>query len=141
MNWYVEVLKKYAQFDGRARRKEYWFFALINILISMVLGFMGGIVLGLSGHSQDPTYAFLGLGLICLYSLAVLVPGLAVTVRRLHDTNRSGWWIFISLVPLVGGIILLIFMLQDSQLGANQYGPNPKGVAGVGQLTPASPGF
>jgi uncharacterized membrane protein YhaH (DUF805 family) len=139
MNWYLEVLKKYAQFDGRSRRKEYWFFALFNCLVGLVLGMLGGLTMAFSGHADNPSYSFLGLGLVCLYSLAVLIPGLAVTVRRLHDTGRSGWWIFISFVPFVGGIILLIFMLQDSHPGPNQYGPNPKGIEGFGQLTPAAP--
>jgi uncharacterized membrane protein YhaH (DUF805 family) len=114
MNWYVDVLKKYATFDGRARRKEYWMFFLFNLIISLALAFIEGI--------------FGGPGVLgVLYSLAVLVPSIAVTVRRLHDTGRSGWWILISLVPVIGWIVLLVFMLTDSHPGSNQYGPNPKG--------------
>jgi uncharacterized membrane protein YhaH (DUF805 family) len=115
MNWYLDVLKnKYATFDGRARRKEYWMFFLVNLIISLVLGFIEGI--------------FGGPGLLgLLYSLAVLIPSIAVTVRRLHDTGRSGWWILIGLIPVIGWIVLLVFMLMDSQPGSNQYGPNPKG--------------
>ena len=113
MNWYVEVLKKYAVFSGRARRKEYWMFFLFNIIIAFVLGFIEG----LAGSS----------GLIGIfYSLAVLIPGIAVSVRRLHDTDRSGWWLLIGLVPIVGAIVLLVFMVFDSQSGQNQYGEYPK---------------
>jgi uncharacterized membrane protein YhaH (DUF805 family) len=115
MNWYLEVLKnKYAEFNGRARRTEFWMYALINFLIILVLQLL---------MIKIPV---LGL-LVLLYSLAVLVPGLAVGVRRLHDTNRSGWWLLISLVPFVGGIVLLVFMCLDGTPGDNQFGPNPKG--------------
>jgi uncharacterized membrane protein YhaH (DUF805 family) len=121
MNWYLEVLKKYAVFSGRARRKEYWFFVLFNILISIALG----VIDNLTG-----TYdAKAGVGLLGgLYSLGVLIPALAVSVRRLHDTNRSGWWLLIALIPLIGAIVLLVFMVQDSDPGSNEYGPNPKNV-------------
>ena len=121
MNWYLAVLKKYAVFSGRARRKEYWFFTLFNAIIYFVLIFIGGMA-GIASES--------GTGVLSvIYLLAVLIPALAVTVRRLHDTNRSGWWILISLVPLIGGIVLLVFMVQDSQPGENKYGSNPKAVA------------
>ncbi len=116
MNWYLEVLKKYADFSGRARRKEYWMFALFNFIIAFVLGFIEGLVGG---------PGFIGF----IYALAVIIPGIAVSVRRLHDTNRSGWWLLILLVPIVGIIVILVFMVQDSQAGDNQYGANPKAVA------------
>ena len=113
MNWYLEVLKKYAVFSGRARRKEYWMFVLCNVIITAVLeafhGFDG------SPHMIES-----------LYSLAVLLPSIAVSVRRLHDTGRNGWWLLIGLIPLLGALVLLIFMIQDSKPGENQYGPNPK---------------
>lgn len=121
MNWYLEVLKKYAVFSGRARRAEYWWFALFNLLASIALG----IVDGLTGMFNPEA----GIGLLGgLYTLAVLLPSLAVLVRRLHDTNRSGWWVLIALIPLIGAIVLLVFVLLDSQSGENQYGPNPKGI-------------
>jgi len=107
--WYFEVLKKYAVFSGRARRKEYWMFFLVNILVAMVLGFIEGV-------------AGTGAILSNLYSLALLIPGIAVGVRRMHDTDRSGWWL---LLPIVN----LIFLCQDSQPGPNRFGPNPKGIA------------
>ena len=113
MNWYLEVLKNYAVFTGRARRTEYWMFALINFLVAMAIGIVDG-VLGGSG--------VIGM----LYFLAVLIPAIAVSVRRLHDTGRSGLWLLISFVPLIGAIVLLVFMVQDSDPGQNQYGMNPK---------------
>jgi uncharacterized membrane protein YhaH (DUF805 family) len=118
MNYYSDVLKKYAVFSGRARRKEYWMFVLINTIISIVLGWAA------STNNQ------VLVGVSYLYVLAVLIPSIAVFVRRLHDTNHSGWWIFIGLIPLVGAIILLVFSVKDSQPGDNQYGPNPKGMGG-----------
>lgn len=113
MNWYLDVLKKYAEFSGRARRKEYWMFFLFYFLIAIAIGIIEAII-----H----TGGVLG----AIYALAMLIPGLAVTVRRLHDTGRSGWWILIGLIPVIGTIVLLVFMVLDSQPGDNEYGPNPK---------------
>jgi uncharacterized membrane protein YhaH (DUF805 family) len=112
MHWYLQVLKKYVVFEGRARRTEFWVFTLISFIISLVLSILDNM---------------LKLGFLdSIYSLAVLLPSLAVTVRRLHDTDRSGWWILIGLVPVVGWIVLLVFMFIDSNPYENQYGPNPK---------------
>jgi uncharacterized membrane protein YhaH (DUF805 family) len=122
MNWYLMVLKKYAEFSGRARRKEYWMFALFNVLICLAAMILGVILMKVS----DGLGIFIDV-LLGLYGLAVLIPGLAVSVRRLHDSGKSGWLILICLVPFVGGLIVLILMLLDSQPGANEYGPNPKG--------------
>ena len=113
MNYYLEVLKKYAVFSGRARRKEYWMFVLWNFIIAFIIGLLSAFVEEI-------------ILLYYLYMLAILIPSVAVAVRRLHDTNRSGWWWFISFIPIVGGIILIVFLAQDSQPGENQYGPNPK---------------
>lgn len=119
MNWYLEVLKKYAVFSGRARRKEYWYFFLFHLIISFVLGFTDGF-LGTFNVAA-------GIGLLGgIYALAVLLPSIAVSVRRLHDTDRSGWWVLISFVPIIGFIVLLVFMVQDSTSGENRYGSNPK---------------
>ncbi|MEU9922137.1 DUF805 domain-containing protein [Streptomyces griseoluteus] len=112
MHWYVDVLKKYAVFSGRARRQEYWMFFLFNLIISIVLAIVDAAL-----DTQV---------LQLVYGLAVLIPGLAVAVRRLHDTGRSGWWILISLIPLVGFIILLVFLASEGKPEANEYGPNPK---------------
>jgi uncharacterized membrane protein YhaH (DUF805 family) len=119
MNWYLMVWKKYAQFSGRSRRNEYWMFTLFNLLIYVLL-YGAGIALADSGIGKAV------LGLCAIYGLAVLIPSLAVGVRRLHDTGRSGWWLLICFVPIVGPIILLVFFVLDSEPGANQYGPNPK---------------
>ena len=118
MKWYIEALKKYAVFSGRSRRREYWFFFLGNLIISLVLGFAEA-VLGLFPGSEE---SILGM----IYGLAVLIPGLAVGVRRLHDTDRSGLWLLIGLIPLLGIIVLLVFLVQDSNPGDNRFGPNPK---------------
>ena len=120
MKTYLEVLKKYAVFTGRARRKEYWLFFLINTIISLLIGF----VLGIIGLEE------LAFPVGLLYGLLVLLPNLGVTFRRLHDTGRSGWWLLIVLIPFIGAIVLLVFMALDSQPGDNKFGPNPKGVAG-----------
>lgn len=120
MNWYLEVWKKFAVFSGRARRKEYWYFALFNIIASVILV----VVDAVTGTYNEER----GLGLLSgIYSLAVLIPGLAVTARRLHDTGRSGWWMLIALIPIIGAIVLLVFLVLDGKPGHNEYGPNPKG--------------
>lgn len=119
MDYYMDVVKKYAVFTGRARRKEFWPFALTNAVIGVVFYIL------LAATNQNGFIALLS----GLYSLAILVPSLAVEVRRLHDTGRSGLLILIGLIPLVGWIILLVFLAQDSQPAANEYGENPKAAA------------
>ena len=114
MRWYLEVMRKYAVFSGRARRKEYWMFFLFNILIAFIVGFVTGLLGAVLGKGP----ALLGT-VNTIYSLAVLIPGIAVGVRRLHDSGRSGWWLLFPVVNLV----LLCF---DSEPGENEYGPNPK---------------
>ena len=117
-NWYMQALKKYAVFSGRARRSEYWFFVLWYVIISIGCGVLDAIL---------GTRSAQGVGLLgTLYGLALLIPSLAVTVRRLHDTGRTGWWILIGLIPVLGWIVLLVFMLLDSQPGSNEHGPSPK---------------
>ena len=114
MNWYFEALRKYAEFNGRARRKEFWFFFLINTLISWGLFAVDYLA-----------HIFV---LNPIYGLVMLLPGLGVTVRRLHDTDRSGWWILISLVPVIGGIVLIVLLAQEGGRGSNRFGTNPKAV-------------
>ena len=119
MSWFVEALKKYAVFSGRSRRKEYWYYVLFVAIISIVLNILDGL-LGTYERSA-------GVGLLStIFSLAVLIPSIAVSVRRLHDIDRTGWWVLISLVPIIGWIVLLVFHVQDSTPGTNRYGPNPK---------------
>ena len=115
MNWYLKVLQNFSDFRGRARRSEYWYFALFNFMICIALYIVGSIV-------------HLGNVLEYIYTLVVLVPSIAVGVRRLHDTGRSGWWLLIGLIPLLGWIALIIFFVEDGKPGANQWGPNPKEV-------------
>lgn len=115
MNWYLDVVKKYAEFSGRARRKEYWMFFLFNSIISLVLAL---IDFALS------TYPII----TSIYVLALFLPNLGLVVRRLHDTDRSGWWILIGLVPIVGGIVMLVFSVLEGQPHDNKYGPNPKAI-------------
>lgn len=125
MRWYIKVLKQYANFEGRARRKEYWMFTLVNFLIIMALQLLLYGTVGMEAGMGSTSILSL---LPMLYSLAVLLPTIGVSIRRLHDTGRSGWWLLISLVPLIGAIVLIIFFVQDSQPGTNQYGKNPKEV-------------
>ncbi len=113
MQWYLKVLKNYVGFQGRARRKEYWMFVLVNVIISIVLSIVESI-------------ANISSVLTGIYSLAILLPSLAVGARRLHDTGKSGWWQLLSLIPLIGTIILLVFMCLDSEDKENKYGSNPK---------------
>ncbi len=119
MNWYLLVLKKFADFNGRARRTEYWMFVLFNIIFGIVAAVIDNVV----GTAIDGV----GYGLFyILYMLAVLIPGLAVAVRRLHDTGKSGWMLLVALIPLVGAIWLLVLMVTEGTPGENQYGSNPK---------------
>lgn len=124
MYWYLQAWKKFADFKGRAQRKEYWYFILFNALA--YLGLL--LIVGLLAQS-NPTVGNVIVWLYVIYYLAAIIPWLSVSVRRLHDTNSSGLWLFINFVPLIGGIFFLIFMAQDSQPGDNQYGPNPKNVS------------
>jgi uncharacterized membrane protein YhaH (DUF805 family) len=111
-------LSKYATFAGRARRSEYWWFVLFNVIVSIV----AAIIDGAAGTDLENSSTGVVGGIV---ALALILPSLAVTARRLHDTGRSGWWILIGIIPLIGAIILIVFACQDSD-GVNQYGPNPK---------------
>ena len=114
------MLKNYINFKDRARRKEYWFFVLFNVIAGIILG----IVDNMTGTMNQET----GYGLLSgIYSLLVFLPALGVSVRRLHDTDRSGWWILIAFIPIIGALILLYFFVSDSQDETNRFGPNPKG--------------
>lgn len=111
------VFSKYATFSGRARRSEYWYFVLFQVIVTAVLN-------GLYSATESVAFS----AILVLFDLALLVPSLAVCWRRLHDIGKSGGYYFFVLIPLVGWILLLVWMCQDSQPGANQYGPNPKGM-------------
>lgn len=129
MEWYRLVWQRYAEFSGRSRRKEYWMFCLINCLI----GFALVACFTASFFAARGTSA-VGIGLAVLYmlyALAIIVPSLAVSVRRLHDIGRSGWWLLIALIPF-GGIVLLVFHCIEGTPGPNEYGPDPKNRAPYG---------
>ncbi|GIH04263.1 aminopeptidase [Rhizocola hellebori] len=115
MSWYLNVLKSYAKFSGRARRKEFWMFALIHVVIAVAL-----IVVANAAEIDALMYVYF------IYLLATIIPTLAVTVRRLHDGGKSGWWYLITFVPFIGSFWLLGLVLQAGQPQANAYGPDPK---------------
>ncbi len=120
------VFSKYATFEGRASRSEYWFFDLFNILLEIGL-YVVGLILGAVVGDATGALAGLGIGyvLFCLYALVALIPSISVFVRRMHDIGRSGWWWWIALIPIVGAIVLLVFLVTGSDRGDNQYGPEP----------------
>ena len=138
MKWYLKALKQYADFSGRARRTEYWMFVLFNFIFSIVA--MGlDVLLGLSfgGNDEYGSTVFVPYGFIyVIYALAMLIPGLAVGVRRLHDVGKSGWMMLIVLIPLIGPIWLLVLYFTDSQDGSNKWGDNPKSDGTEGLLEP-----
>lgn len=121
MKWYLKVLKQYADFSGRARRTEYWMYLLFNLIFAVIAAVLDNI-LGLKFTPEIP-YGYLYL----LYALVTFLPGLAVSVRRLHDVDKSGWFLFISLIPIIGGIWLLVLYATEGTQGRNQYGDDPKG--------------
>ena len=123
MNWYLKVLKEnYANFEGRARRKEYWMFFLFNILIILGLAIGTSVFAAMEITALSSIFGIL----YVVYAIAVLVPGIAVGVRRLHDTGKSGWMILVGLIPLIGGIWLIILYATEGDSGDNEYGPDPK---------------
>ena len=119
MNWYLHCIKNYANFSGRARRKEYWMFLLFNIIIMFALAMLSGFI----SNIFDSEMSFLLLG---LYGLFIIIPHLACVVRRLHDINKSGAYWFVRFIPIIGPIWLLILLVEDSWDGQNKYGSNPK---------------
>lgn len=128
MNLMFEPLRRYADFNGRARRSEYWLFWLFTVILEVVaFGIMGA-----TGASNPAAMMSLGVGSILLFlvCLGLFVPSLAVLFRRLHDTDRSAWWILIAFLPIIGGLVLLVFTLLDGTPGANRFGPDPKSRAG-----------
>ncbi|MEO0770928.1 MAG: DUF805 domain-containing protein [Cyanobacteria bacterium J06649_4] len=125
MDWYIKCLtEKYASFDGRASRSEYWFFVLFNYVAYFALTIVCGILIGITGLD------LLGV-LPVLYLFGTFIPNLAVGARRLHDTDRSGWMQLLYIIPIVGFILWIVFCVQDSTFGRNNYGPNPKRPATV----------
>jgi uncharacterized membrane protein YhaH (DUF805 family) len=125
MEWMLMPLKRYADFSGRSRRKEYWMFVLGVIIAEIVVSIIEGVLglRGMIGGVYGPLMLILVLGL--------LVPSLAVMVRRLHDQDKSGWFVLLALIPLIGGLILLVFMCLEGTRGPNRFGPDPKDPAGA----------
>jgi uncharacterized membrane protein YhaH (DUF805 family) len=122
--WKSVVMTKYSQFNGRARRAEYWWFALVNVLIAVGIS---GVALILAAVSS--ALSVIAILAYVVFAIGIIIPGIAITVRRLHDTNKSGVWYFIVLVPVVGGITLLVLLLLDGDQGTNDYGPSEKYIA------------
>ena len=122
MKYFIKALKNYANFNGRANRSEYWYFSLFNLIFVIIASVLDN-VLGTAdlGMGYGPIYL--------LYAMAVLIPGLAVFVRRMHDVNKSGWYLFIALIPLIGAIWLLVLLIKEGTIGENQYGPDPNNPA------------
>ena len=119
MNWYLKVLRQYADFRGRARRTEYWTFFLFNVLFALLAIFVDYML----GTADEET----GYGILyALYSIFTFVPSLALFVRRLHDVGKSGWFALIILLPFVGAIWLFVLLLTEGEATANKWGPNPK---------------
>ncbi len=135
MNYYLKGLRNYANFSGRARRSEYWYFVLFNLIFAIVAALLDNL-LGSTftmNFGTGPVSSLYGY-IYMLYAIAVFIPGLAVLVRRLHDVGKSGWFFFIVLIPLAGVIWLLVLLFTDSQVGPNKYGPNPKGIGNTDEI-------
>lgn len=123
MNWYLKCLKQYIDFWGRARRKEYWMFTLWNVVITLFLAALAAIGTEIG---SDSFVSYIPMVLYLLYGLFILIPSFTVSVRRLHDIGKSGWWILIGLIPVIGSIILLVWYCTEGQRCENEWGPDPK---------------
>lgn len=129
MEWMLMPFRRYAEFSGRSRRKEYWMFVLFMVLVYFALAVVL-TVLGLSGDTEGSLFGAGGgvmLIILLLFGLAVIIPSIAVQVRRFHDQDKSGWFVLLNLIPYIGGIIVLVFMCLEGTKGPNRYGPDPKG--------------
>lgn len=137
MSLMFQPLKKYAEFSGRARRAEFWLFSLFIAIVEVVYI----VLMAVTGNFDSSNYGAVNgagmalMGLFGIFCLAIIVPSLAVTFRRLHDTNRSAWWLLIGFLPFIGAVVLLIFYLLPGTAGSNRFGADPKG---VGAGDPAS---
>jgi uncharacterized membrane protein YhaH (DUF805 family) len=130
MDWYVQAIRKYAVFTGRSRRKEYWSFVFISwgvpFALATILAIAVPSILTFGADENVAVLFYYIVGIIYLSYFFHFIPSISVLVRRLHDIGRSGAWVFLSLIPFFGGLVLLFFTLSDSQPGSNAYGPNPK---------------
>ncbi len=136
MEWMIMPLKRYADFQGRSRRKEYWMFFLLIMICYAVILTIGGVIAAFGTTATTDSNTALGLFvgpvaiLFVLFALAVLVPSLAVQVRRFHDQDKSGWFVLLALIPYIGGIAVLVFMCLEGTKGPNKFGPDPKNPEG-----------
>ena len=137
--WRTTLTEHYADFTGRAQRSEFWYFQLVNFILAaafLLFFFLGGALLygiagdGSAGLNAFPVVLLVAYGLYILFALAIMVPQIAVGVRRLHDTGRSGWYMLLYFIPLIGPILLIVWWATESQPGSNRWGPNPKAVGG-----------
>lgn len=125
MDWMLMPLRRYADFQGRSRRKEFWMFTLMNFIVTIVL--YGLIIMGMDFQTgQMGVLSMLGGGLLIIYALAILVPSIAVHVRRFHDQDKSGWLVLLTFIPAIGGLIVLVFMCIEGTRGPNRFGDDPK---------------
>ena len=128
MNLMFQPLRKYADFQGRARRSEFWLFWLFTFVVGFVLQMIGGMMGGAADPSNPAAMYSSPAGIVLLlFYLAILIPSIAVAIRRLHDTNRSGWWLLIALIPFIGALVLLVFYVLPGTVGPNKFGEDPKG--------------
>lgn len=136
MEWMIMPLKRYADFSGRSRRKEYWMFVLLLVILGAVLGMFTGGFAAMTDPTGAAAESAMGAGSIImgLFYLAILIPAIAVQVRRFHDQDKSGWFVLLSFIPLVGGIIVLVFMCLEGTKGENRFGPDPKMNDNVGDV-------
>jgi uncharacterized membrane protein YhaH (DUF805 family) len=123
MSWYLLAWQRATDFSGRSRRTEYWMFQLFNVLVALAVGLLAFGCGALVSEKDGINFLAMCMG---MFGLVSFIPALSITIRRLHDIGKSGWWYFIAFVPLIGGLILLIFTLLDSDPDRNEYGPNPK---------------
>ena len=136
MEWMLMPYRRYADFSGRSQRKEYWMFALFQFIVAMVLltvMFVGGMgsVNEMTGQAEPGTLFYIVLGLLVIFGLGSIIPSLAVSVRRFHDQDKSGWFLLLQLIPYIGGIIVLVFMCLAGTPGPNRFGPDPKDPTGA----------
>ncbi|MEP3227178.1 MAG: DUF805 domain-containing protein [Parasphingorhabdus sp.] len=136
MEWMLMPLKRYADFSGRSRRKEYWMFALLQVIIIVGLAIIAGVLGAFTpdGTGEMSMGGGLVMGLFGLYALAIFIPSLAVQVRRFHDQDKSGWFVLLGFIPYIGGLIVLVFMCLDGTRGNNRFGDDPKADDNVGDV-------
>lgn len=133
MDWMLMPLRRYADFSGRSRRKEYWMFALFQVLVIAAISVVALVTGGFS-NTDGTGIGMIAIALFGLYALAIIIPSIAVQVRRFHDQDKSGWFVLLGFIPYVGGLIVLVFMCLDGTRGENRFGPDPKGGDHLGKI-------